>query len=191
MTSSPITLLITTIITPSCISPHLAGIRGDMTIGNCRSLNYMNGIWEIKMYSKILILGVWMNYVLRPHYQIFCDVAVTVKFYYKCDVAKSFKMGPKNCMQPNLFVKECFLSSILALRIAFAVNSENNRHESCLKYSSRLSPFFRRTCLLQNTPTIQTAKISGLMCLCSMKYFIYVARRPDFSSSPSAWAFPC
>ena len=31
---------------------------------------------------------------MRPHSQRFCDVAVTVKFYCKCDVAKSFRMGP-------------------------------------------------------------------------------------------------
>ena len=30
----------------------------------------------------------------RPHSQRFCDVAVTVKFYCKCDVAKSFRMRP-------------------------------------------------------------------------------------------------
>ena len=30
----------------------------------------------------------------RPHSERFCDVAVTVKFYCKCDVAKSFRMGP-------------------------------------------------------------------------------------------------
>ena len=31
---------------------------------------------------------------LRPHSQRFCDVAVTVKFFSKCDVAKSYRMGP-------------------------------------------------------------------------------------------------
>ena len=30
----------------------------------------------------------------RPHSQRFCDVTVTVTFYCKCDVAKSFRMGP-------------------------------------------------------------------------------------------------
>ena len=32
----------------------------------------------------------------RPHSQRFCDVAVTVRFYCKCDVAKSFRMGLSN-----------------------------------------------------------------------------------------------
>ena len=32
-----------------------------------------------------------------PHSQRFCDVADTVKFYLKCDVAKSFRMGPLLC----------------------------------------------------------------------------------------------
>ena len=30
----------------------------------------------------------------RPHSQRFCDVALRVKFYYDCDVAKSLRMGP-------------------------------------------------------------------------------------------------
>ena len=30
----------------------------------------------------------------RSHSERFCDVAVTVKFYCKCDVAKSFRVGP-------------------------------------------------------------------------------------------------
>ena len=30
----------------------------------------------------------------EAHFASFCDVAVTVKFYCKCDVAKSFRMGP-------------------------------------------------------------------------------------------------
>ena len=35
------------------------------------------------------------NALQRPHSQRFCDVTVTVKFYCKCDVAKSFRMGPQ------------------------------------------------------------------------------------------------
>ena len=31
---------------------------------------------------------------IRPHSQRFCDVALRVKFYYDCDVAKSLRMGP-------------------------------------------------------------------------------------------------
>ena len=31
---------------------------------------------------------------MRPHSQRFCDVALTVKFYCDCDVAKSLRMGP-------------------------------------------------------------------------------------------------
>ena len=30
----------------------------------------------------------------RPHSERFCDVALTVKFYCDCDVAKSLRMGP-------------------------------------------------------------------------------------------------
>ena len=42
----------------------------------------------------------WLSIALivtdkRPHSQRFCDVAVTVTFYCKCDVAKSFRMGPQ------------------------------------------------------------------------------------------------
>ena len=31
----------------------------------------------------------------RPHSERFCDVALTVKFYCDCEVAKSLRMGPR------------------------------------------------------------------------------------------------
>ena len=35
------------------------------------------------------------SYYKRPHSERFCDVALRVKFYCECDVAKSLRMGPK------------------------------------------------------------------------------------------------
>ena len=34
------------------------------------------------------------NKMRRPHSERFCDVALIVKFYCDCDVAKSLRMGP-------------------------------------------------------------------------------------------------
>ena len=38
--------------------------------------------------------------LLRPHSERFCDVALTVKFYCGCDVAKSLRMGPRESGLP-------------------------------------------------------------------------------------------
>ena len=42
-----------------------------------------------------ILKGKWKEAENRPHSERFCDVALTVKFYCDCDVAKSLRMGPR------------------------------------------------------------------------------------------------
>ena len=79
----------TTLLSETCV-----GDWNCQSLLSCRLAVSKMGKFSIYVctYNSGIIRGKFCN--LRPHSQRFCDVAVTVKFYLKCDVAKSFRMGP-------------------------------------------------------------------------------------------------
>ena len=56
-----------------------------------RHLSYL---LQLQCNQNALRFGGFHIYDFRPHSERFCDIALKVKFYYECDVAKSLRMGP-------------------------------------------------------------------------------------------------
>ena len=52
----------------------------------------------------------WLGTLCIPHSERFCDVALTVKFYCDCNIAKSLRMGPNtSCEPPRLRFCRAFI----------------------------------------------------------------------------------